>query len=94
MGKLLMLTVKETSKFRKDIKKISRQGKNLKELAVVVDMLRKEETLPQQYLDHFLIGDYKNCRECHIRSDWLFIYQIDNNILTLIRTGSHSDLFK
>lgn len=89
-----MLIVKETSQFKKDIKKISKQGLNLKELAKVVAMLREENELPHSYKDHYLIGNYKDCRECHIRPNWLLVYQQKNDILTLIRTGSHSELFK
>ncbi|MBF1203051.1 MAG: type II toxin-antitoxin system YafQ family toxin, partial [Fusobacterium periodonticum] len=48
------------------------------------------------YRDHNLIGNYKGYRECHIESDWLLIYKIMENILilTLSRTGTHSELFK
>lgn len=59
-------------------------------------MLANEEKLPQNYLDHALTGDFICFRECHIEPDWLLIYKIENEILTLIltRTGTHSDLFK
>lgn len=61
----------------------------------VIELLANGETLPLKYKDHSLIGDYADCRECHITPDWLLIYQINNNelILYLTRTGSHSDLF-
>ena len=34
-------------------------------------------------------------RQCHILPDWLLIYRIEDDVLvlTLARTGSHSDLF-
>lgn len=59
-------------------------------------MLANEEKLPQNYLDHTLTGDFIGFRECHIEPDWLLIYKIENEILTLTltRTGTHSDLFK
>lgn len=59
-------------------------------------MLTNEEKLPQNYLDHALTGDFIGFRECHIEPDWLLIYKIENEILTLTltRTGTHSDLFK
>lgn len=48
--------------------------------------------------DHNLINDkkYDNVRECHIEPDWLLIYKIEEEILTLnlIRTGKHNDLFE
>lgn len=58
-------------------------------------MLAKGEKLPAKNHDHVLVGDYKGCRECHISPDWLLIYSVENvvKIITLIRTGSHSDLF-
>ena len=59
-------------------------------------MLANEEKLPQNYLDHALTGDFIGFRECHIEPDWLLIYKIENEILTLTltRAGTHSDLFK
>ena len=52
--------------------------------------------LEQRYRDHALAGDYAGCRECHITPDWLLIYEIDGDtlLLYLMRTGTHSDLFK
>ena len=60
-----------------------------------IEMLANQEQLPQKYKDHQLSGDYSDCRECHITPDWLLIYRIvdDELILTLTRTGTHSDLF-
>ena len=58
-------------------------------------MLSMEETLPAKYRDHALTGNYIGYRECHILPDWLLIYKIEANTLTLVltRTGSHRDLF-
>ena len=62
----------------------------------VVDLLRQGRQLEERYHDHGLTGDLAGFRECHIRPDWLLIYLIENDILTLtlIDTGSHSDLFR
>lgn len=51
--------------------------------------------LPQNYKDHLLSGNYKGCRECHIRPDLLLIYRIHEEVLelALVEVGSHSDLF-
>ncbi len=61
----------------------------------MVDTLASGETLDTKYKDHTLIGNYQNCRECHITPDWLLIYEIIENelILHLTRTGTHNDLF-
>lgn len=90
-----MLTIKYESTFKKDFKRIVRRGYNIKLLENVIEMLAQGETLPEKYRDHNLIGDYKDCRECHITPDWLLIYKVDGNelILYLTRTGTHSDLF-
>ena len=57
--------------------------------------LQSGEELDKKYRDHELKGKYKNFRECHIQPDWLLIYLIENDILTLtlVDTGTHADLF-
>ncbi|MBO6134006.1 MAG: type II toxin-antitoxin system YafQ family toxin [Lachnospiraceae bacterium] len=90
-----MLTLKPTTQFKKDYKRIKKQGKDLSLLESLIDDLINEKVLDKKYLDHPLAGNYLGFRECHIQPDWLLIYTIDHNqlILTASRTGSHSDLF-
>ena len=61
----------------------------------VIRLLAENGSLTAEYKEHNLTGDWKGFRECHIRPDWLMIYAIRNEVLTLTlaRTGSHSDLF-
>ena len=72
-------------KFLKDLKLAKRRGLNLKDLTDVIDMLQEGKILP-----------YKGFRECHINPDWLLIYKKKEaiKVVSLYRTGSHSDLFK
>lgn len=67
----------------------------MRRLEKVVTLLAEGKSLPAEYKDHDLIGDYKGCRECHIAPDWLLVYEIvkDELLLYLTRTGTHSDLF-
>ena len=58
-GLINLLTVKYTNLFKKDYKLIKKRGLNLKLLQEVVDMLAKEQTLPEKYRDHYLAGEYK-----------------------------------
>ncbi len=92
-----MLKIVLSSNFKKQYKKVGRQGKNLDKLKKVIDKLADKKILEPNYKDHKLIDDryYKNCRECHIESDWLLIYQYEEsmNNLLLVATGSHSELF-
>lgn len=90
-----MLTIKYETSFKKDFKKIVKRGYDIRLLEEVIEILANGNELPKKYKDHNLIGDYADCRECHITPDWLLIYQIDGNelILYLTRTGTHSDLF-
>ena len=85
-----------TSKFKKDVKLLKKQGKNIEKLYEIINILASGEELDAKYRDHNLIGNYKGYRECHIEPDWLLIYKVMQNILilTLSRTGSHSELFK
>ena len=89
-------SIERTTQFKKDFKLAEKQGLNLDELEKVVLMLANGEKLPEKYKDHELKGNYAGYRECHIEPDWLLIYKIMEQvlILTLVRTGSHSRLFK
>lgn len=86
--------VKVTLQFKKDYKLAVKRGLKISLLDEVVTMLSQGESLPEKYRDHALIGNWFGHRECHILPDWLLIYRIENNVLvlTLSRTGSHSDL--
>ncbi len=88
-------TVRPTTKFQKDLKRIQRRGYNISLLTDIIKKLANGEELPEKNCDHNLGGDYSGCRECHITPDWLLVYEIDNGelILYLTRTGTHSDLF-
>jgi len=88
-----MLSVQQSNRFKRDIKKAKKQNKNLKELQQLVELLVHQKTLPIKYQDHRLISDYAGYRECHIKPDWLLIYKIERNNLELARLGSHSELF-
>ena len=91
----MKLQVKFSNKFKNDLKLAKKQNKNIDKLFIVIEKLANQEKLDDKYRDHSLIGEYKGLRECHIEPDWLLIYYIENNTLTLVlaRLGSHSDLF-
>lgn len=84
-----------TNSCKRDIKKASKQGKNINLLFEIVDQLSEGKELPAKYRDHKLSGKYEGKRECHIEPDFLLIYQINEKeiILYLVRVGSHSELF-
>lgn len=83
-----------TAKFKKDLKRMRKQGADLKKLEVVIDTLLAGEPLPEKNRDHELSGGYRGHRECHVEPDWLLIYLVDKGALTLtaVRTGSHAEL--
>lgn len=87
--------VKNTSQFKKDYKLAKRRNMNLNLLKDIVTKLANGETLDEKHRDHALSGDWIGHRECHILPDWLLVYRIEDNVLvlTLTRTGTHSDLF-
>lgn len=83
-----------TAAFKRDVKRLKRQRKNLEKLKTVLDNLSRGKKLNQRYRDHVLYGQYKGTRECHIEPDWLLIYKPTINEIILIRTGSHAELFR
>ena len=83
-----------TAQFRKDYKLAKKRGLKMEALAEIVTLLAKGEALPEKNRDHNLSGNWIGHRECHVLPDWLLIYRIEENVLvlTLTRTGTHSDL--
>ncbi|HFC93347.1 MAG TPA: type II toxin-antitoxin system YafQ family toxin [Leucothrix mucor] len=89
-----MLDIVYSSQFKRDFKKAKKLPfEDLKQLFDVISVLEKNKTLDQKYKDHLLTGNWNQFRECHLKADWLLIYQIQNNELQLARLGSHSELF-
>jgi len=91
-----MYQVKFTTTYKKSYQLMKKRGLDLSLLNEVVDLLRQGKQLDEKYRDHGLSGSFAGFRECHIKPDWLLIYLIENDVLTLtlVDTGSHSDIFK
>ena len=87
--------IEKTTIFKKDLKRARKRGLDLNLLEDVVTALQNGEELPEQNKDHSLTGNWNGHRECHIQPDWLLINRIidDTLILSLVRTGTHSELF-
>ena len=87
--------IRNTTQFKKDYKLAKRRGMNITLLKDIVTKLANGEPLDARHKDHPLSGDWIGHRECHIQPDCLLVYRIENDILvlTLSRTGTHSDLF-
>lgn len=90
------LKVKYSSRFKKGLRLAVKRGLNLSLLEEVVEKLKARIPLDAKYRDYSLSGNYKGYRECHIQPDWLLIYLIEDDMLTLtlVDTGTHADLFK
>lgn len=90
-----MYRVKYTNAFKKAYKKMVKRGLNTSLLDDVISKLIIGEALDEKYKDHSLKGNFIGYRECHIKPDWLLVYLIEDDILTLtlVNTGSHSDIF-
>ena len=91
-----MLDIRRSTQFKKDLKKIIKQGKNLSLLEEIVNLLCAGKSLTEKNNNHALVGEWRGYKECHINPDWLLIYKVEEeiNLLRLMRTGSHSELFK
>jgi mRNA interferase YafQ len=90
-----MYKISALNSFKRDLKLLMKRGYDLSLLDEIVTKLANGEPLPEKNRDHALSGNFKGCRECHVKPDWLLIYQLadDELILYLTRTGTHSDLY-
>lgn len=93
--KKIKYTVKLTTQFKKDYKQAMKRGLDISLLEKVISYLARGIPLPEKNRDHALTGNWLGHRECHILPDWLLVYRVEGDILvlTLSRTGTHSDLF-
>lgn len=84
-----------TTQFKKDYKRAQKRKMDIGRLDDIIRALSRGEALPEHNKDHALSGQWAGYRECHIQPDWLLVYRIEGGVLvlTLARTGSHSDIF-
>ena len=89
-----MKTPLYTNRFAKDLKLMTKRGRDPENIKAVMRNLIEEMPLDRKFRDHVLIGNFKDRRECHIEPDWLLIYRIEENAIIFERTGTHADLFR
>jgi mRNA interferase YafQ len=88
-----MKPVRRLGQFRKDLRRAAARGRDLSRLVDVIDRLAAGRPLDARHHDHPLRGKWKDYRDCHIGPDWLLIYQVTEEEVVLVRTGSHADIF-
>jgi len=89
-----MRDVTETSRFRRDLKRQKKRGKDLDKLLNAVLQLAKTGSLPSAFKPHPLTGEWKDVWDCHLESNWLLLYTVTDTEVVLYRTGTHTDLFE
>jgi len=90
-----MKTIRYSTKYKKDIKRYARNEKFLEALLDIVKHLEQGKPIPAEHRPHPLKGEYKECMECHVLSDFLLIwYDEAADTIWLERVGTHSELFK
>ncbi len=82
-----------SGRFRKDLKRVEKRGKDMSKLRAALSLLMQALPLPPEYGDHALKGDWQGWRDLHIEPDWLLIYRIEGEDVRLNCTGTHADIF-
>jgi len=92
-----MYELHRSNRFKKSFKRINGSGTFAADIFnSIIGLLVSRQALPQKYHDHALKGNYSGLRECHIKSDCLLMYEIDDNdkVIYLIDIGNHANLFE
>jgi mRNA interferase YafQ len=85
----------QTNRFKRDWKRMKKRGAASSKLSEVLELLAADQPLPERCRPHKLVGEWMGFWECHIEPDWLLVYDLeDPNVLTLVATGTHADLFR
>ncbi len=82
-----------TTRFRRDLRRVVRRGKSVERLREVLERLVADEPLELRHRAHQLTGSMAPLWECHIENDWLLVWDEDDTTVTLMQTGTHSDIF-
>ena len=82
-----------TSQFRRELRRARRRGKDLSKIGAITDKLLAGEPLDHRLRPHILVGNMAGCWECHIEPNWLLVWIEDDDTITLMHTGTHSDIF-
>jgi mRNA interferase YafQ len=88
-----MKLVRSTVIFNRDLKRLSKRSKNIEKLRAIISTLVNNVALPPKHRPHKLTGDHFPKWECRIEPDWLLIYEVQDDLIILYRTGTHADLF-
>lgn len=86
-----------TSTFKKSWERYNKAGRrDMNEAVTIMGILFSQKTIPAEYLDHELEGrEWNGARELHIGGDFLLVYRFSDNenLVTFVDIGSHSELF-
>lgn len=88
-----MLNISYSGQFKKDVERAKKQGKDMKKLKHIIELLVEQKSLPIKLQDHPLKGNWKGYRDLHIEPDWLLIYKFGISNIRFERTGTHSEIF-
>ena len=88
-----MKKVLQKKQFKKDFKTAIARGKDPQKLTKFLELYLSNKDIPEKYKLHPLRGNWKDHWDCHLEPDWLLLFTDVDDIVTLVRTGSHSDLF-
>jgi len=83
-----------TSAFKRDVRRMKKRNKGFTVFKQIIQNIADGAGPEEKYRDHKLSGSFEGKRECHIEPDWLLIYETEEDSLTLVRTGTHADLFR
>ena len=88
-----MYTPAYSRQFKRDYRRLSRSGRSVDDVDKLIRLLVAGGPLPAQCQDHALKGEYRDCRDCHAQPDLVLIYHTEGRRLSLVRLGSHAELF-
>ena len=91
-----MYSIDYTNRFKKDLQRCQKRGLDINLVREAIVLLQQNGRLPASYRPHKLGGDRIGQWECHIKPDWLLVWEQNDMELRLLflYTGIHSDLFK
>ena len=84
----------QTNKFKRDLKRLKKQGFKMERLENIIKLLIQDTILPVGLRNHKLScsGSYDGQRAVHVMPDCVMIYE-QTDLLILKQIGSHTNIF-
>ena len=93
-----MLEIRIEKAFKKDIARDKKSGlyneEDFELLKTMISDLQNEQEIDEKFKQHPLKDTMKGFESIHLKGDWLLIFKVDEEFLSLVMLEKHTQVYK